>query len=310
MGLHNRGYMNQQGYSGGSGSLAEGLTIGMPKPSLAVKWLLLINAAMFVLQLFLDSRGMLRRNLGVTVGAWWQIWRYVTFQFLHADWLHILMNMLGLYVLGSPLERHFGTPKFVRFYLSCGVTAGAAYAVIGSLYPQFPPGLPIIGASGGVFGIVLGAAVFFPQFRIIFIFFPLPIRFAALIIFTGMTLTVLQGLTGENPMHAMSDVAHLGGTLAAAAWIWVLPAMRGASIPKAGGSDAGGDPGRMSLQEKLRDGAWERKMQKRREEQAEIDRILQKIHEQGIHKLNAREKRLLKNATRKQQDDDSRLHKL
>jgi membrane associated rhomboid family serine protease len=310
MGLHNRGYMKQEGYTGGSGSLAEGLTIGMPKPSQAVKWLLLINGMMFVLQIFFDRRGMLSRNLGVTVGAWWQVWRYITFQFLHAGWWHIVMNMLGLYILGSPLERHFGTRKFVRFYLSCGVTAGAAYAVIGALYPQFPPTMPIIGASGGVFGIVLGAAVFFPQFRIIFILFPLPIRFAALIIFAGMILTVLQGLTGENPMYAMSDVAHLGGTLAAAVWIWVLPAMQGASAPGAGRSDGAGGRGRMSLQQKLRDGAWERKMQKRREEQAEIDRILQKIHEQGIQKLNAREKRLLKNGTRKQQDDDRELRKL
>jgi hypothetical protein len=117
-----------------------------------------------------------------------------------------------------------------------------------------------------------------------------------------MSLTVLQALAGSNPMGAMSDVAHLGGTIMAAIWIWVLPRLQGDSI---------GEPtGRKSLQEKLREGAWEQKMQKRRKEQQEIDRILQKIHEEGISKLTAREKKILKNATRKQQEDDSFLHRL
>jgi membrane associated rhomboid family serine protease len=293
--------MNEQGGGFRGGSLAEGMTIGMPKATTAVKWLLAINFAVFVMQLF-DRAGALTYNLGVTVGAFWQIWRYVTFQFLHADWLHIVMNMLGLYVLGSPLERKFGTRKFVYFYLSCGVMAGLAYVLIGAMYPSFDPNMPIIGASGGVFGIVLAAAVYFPQFRIIFIFFPLPIRMAAVIIFVGMSLTVLQALAGDHPMGAMSDVAHLGGTIMSAIWIWVLPRAKGVSV---------GQPGaRKSLQEKLREGAWEQKMQKRRKEQEEIDRILKKIHEQGISNLTAREKKILKSATRKQRDDDSSLHRL
>ncbi len=303
MGLHNRGYMHEGGGGYPGGGLAEGMTIGMPKPARGVKWLLVINFVAFVVQAF-DRNNVLSYNLGVTLGAFWQVWRYFTFQFLHAGLWHILLNMLGLYMLGTPLEKKFGTRKFIYFYLSCGVVAGLSYVVIASMFPNYPSHFPIVGASGGVYGIILAAAVYFPQFRIIFVFFPVPIRMAALVIFGIMLLTVLKGLAAQVPMSdTMSHAAHLGGTIMAALWIWVLPQM---SSP----GKARGPSQRKSLQEKLREGAWEQKMEKRRKEQAEIDRILQKIHEQGIQKLTAREKRTLKNATRKQREDDSKLHNL
>ncbi len=290
------------GYGGQSGGgLMSGLTIGMPKPGQVVKYLLIINAAVYVLQLFLDRPGggwrygMLSDNLGVTVAAWWQIWRYFTFQFLHADVLHILLNMLGLYMIGTPVEQRYGSRKFLQFYLSCGVFAGLLYAVIGAVFPgEVGIHRPIIGASGGVFGILLAAAVYFPNFRLIFFLFPLPIRFACLIIFGLMTVNVLSGLA-DNMGKAMSDVAHMGGTLMAAAWIWLLPSISESAD---------------LFREKVEQGAWEKKMRARREKQKQIDEILEKIHNEGIQSLSAREKRILQRASRQQQKDEDKLHKL
>lgn len=276
-----------------------GLTLGMPKPARVVKILLLINILVFVLQMFLDipsggRAGPMSRWLGVTVGGFWQVWRYLTFQFLHGGFWHIVLNMLGLYMLGSPLENRLGTRRFLAFYLSCGVVAGIAYVVIGTL-GGLDADFPIIGASGGVYGIVLAGAVFFPHFRIIFVFFPVQIRLAALIIFGGMILLVMQAAAAGETLAAMSDVAHLGGAVAAAFWIWVLPRMRGSL---------------RGTRAKLNQGAWERKMGKRRADQGEIDRILDKIQREGLNSLSRKERSRLREATRNQHEDERDLHRL
>ena len=284
MGLHNRPYWQDE-QSGGGG----GLNLGLPRPSSAVKILLILNVVVFVAQQFAEPQ--LSLMLGATVGGWWQPWRYVTFQFLHHDFWHIALNMLGLYMLGTPLEEHWGTRKFAWFYLTCGAVAGLAYVVMGALV-NLHPLVPIIGASGGVFAIVLACAVLFPHFKLLLLFFPVPIRLAAIIIFAGMIFTVLSGLGSAGPdSRFWSDVAHLGGAVAGAVWVWGLPRVQHARFP---------------LAKRLRKGVWERKMRKMAQEQAEIDRILKKIHDQGLNSLTRGEKHRLAKATKQQQADDRR----
>jgi len=294
MGLYDRPYMQTgTGRTGGLGPLA-GMTVGMPRPGEGIKWLLIINVAVFVVQVIFDLvlRVRLSEYFGVTLGAFWQVWRYVTFQFLHGGIWHIGLNMLGLYFLGMPLERMWGTRRFLKFYLSCGLTAGLAY-VIAAASLGLDRSIPLIGASGGVFGVILAAAVYFPQFRILLFFFlPVPIRIAAVFIFGGMILFVLQSAqVGVYTNDFWSNVAHLGGTVCAAFWIWVMP--RFAATASVG-------------RNRIRAGAWQRKLKKLAEEQAEIDRILAKIRQEGIASLSPREKRTLQRATEKQRrrDDD------
>jgi membrane associated rhomboid family serine protease len=263
-----------------------------------VKYLLLINFAVFILQLLFDpgtsphSIGLLSTYLGVTVRGFWQPWRYLTFQFLHNPYSlwHIGLNMLGLYMLGTPLEQLWGFRRFLRFYLACGACAGLAYVVIGAA-GHLPPGLPIIGASGGVYAIVMACAILFPHFRIILIFFPVPIRLAALLIFGAMIFTVLTGLAEGQVNATMSDVAHLGGAVAAAVWILVIPRIAGL---------------RQGAATRRRQGAWQRKMDHARGEQEQVDRILDKIRQHGINSLSGRERRMLQDATHRQQQDENR----
>ena len=305
MGLHNRPYWKDDEDDGGAGfhsAPAGGLTIGMPKPGKVVKALLLINIVVFIVQKFADkasahSAGRMSLILGASVGGWWQVWRYVTFQFLHGGYWHIVVNMLGLYMLGTPLERHWGSKRFLRFYLSCGVVAGVAYVVIGFL-AKLPPGVPIVGASGGVFGILLACAVLFPQFRLIFVFFPVPIRLAALILFGGMIILMLEsaGLSADRlSSEFWSHVAHLGGAGAAAVWIWLVPRARGAV---------------RRTRRRARQGSWRRKMEKRASDQAEVDRVLDKVHREGIGSLTGKEQKVLQEATRRQRDQDRDLYRL
>ena len=297
MGLHDRPYMDNGpgGGLGGSRPHGRGLMAGMPRAGRAVMILLIINAAAFVLLILLDNPrpgypyGVLSAYFGATPGAFWQVWRYVTFQFLHStgDILHIALNMLGLYMLGTPLEQRWGARPFVRFYLICGVAAGMAYVVIGNLVGM-GDNVPIVGASGGVYGIVLACAVLFPQFKLIFFLFPVPIRMAALIIFGGMVLVILGSVSkGLYGPQFWSDVAHLGGAVTAAVWIWGLPRLRHATA---------------EARSKHEHGAWQRKLQREAAEQREVDRILDKVHDDGIGSLTTKEKRILQDATRRQRD--------
>jgi membrane associated rhomboid family serine protease len=283
MGLFNRHYWRNGGTARWGGGM-------LPRPSSAVKWLLIINLGVFVAQIFADRQNQMTSLLGVTVNAWWQIWRYATFQFLHADAWHIALNMLGLYLLGTPLEREWGPRKFLWFYLSCGVFAGVLYAAIGAA-TSLPGDLPIIGASGGVYGILLAAAVLMPHFRILFLFFPVPIRLAAVIIFGVMILQVLGAVAGGTAYRVMSDVAHLGGAIMAAFWLWKQSILDRFNI----------DTTRPSR------GRWQRKLRKDQKMQEEVDRILQKVHRDGLASLSSSEKRFLQKATRIQQQQGRRF---
>lgn len=276
-----------------------------PRPRNAVLWLLILNGVVFVTQTVVSGGavGPLEQWFGATVGGWWQVWRYVTFQFLHANGWHIVMNMIALWLLGTALEDRFGSRRFVAFYLTCGAVAGVAYVVIMSLWA--PPGLrqsPLIGASGGVYGIILAAAILLPHFRLILLFFPVPIRIAAALIFGVMILQLLGSarvaIGGDHyaMWAAMSDVAHFGGAAAAAVWLYA-----GTRIGRAW---------RMHAARDKRKGSWEKRMEQRRQRQLQIDAILEKIHQRGLGSLSWREKRLLKQATHEQRQEEQRLRHL
>lgn len=273
------------------GGVGGGIGFGLPRAARAVKVLLLLNVAVFILQLFPRPNEFLVAHFGVTVGAFWQVWRYVTFQFLHGDFWHIVLNMLGLYLLGSPLEDAWGTRRFVYFYLTCGIAAGVTYVLIGAA-ADLPANWPIIGASGGVVGILLACAVLFPEFKLIFLFFPVPIRLACLIIFGGMVVIVLQSLGRGQTAPAMSDVAHLGGAVMAAAWVWLIPRLA------------------TKFRLRVRRGPWQQKLDAQRRQETQIDAILDKIRQKGLDSLSWREKRALREASRRQQEEDRKIDRM
>lgn len=155
-----------------------------------------------------------------------QVWRLVTFQFLHANWMHVLMNMFGLYIFGQPVEEHLGRKKYLAFYLVCGIFGGAAYLALnlaGFLLHNVPglgslPGLLIddihttlVGASAGVFGVIMACARLRPDEKVQLIFPPvsLPMRWMA---FAYVGIAAVNLLFGGR--NAGGDAAHIGGALA------------------------------------------------------------------------------------------------
>jgi len=258
----------------------------MPKPGPAVTVLLIANVAMFFLQLIPNVTG----YLVLIPAQWWFVWNYITFQFLHADPMHLIFNMIGLYFLGMVLERAWGARRFVTFYFVCGIFAGICHVLMafaggGRVDSQ------LMGASGGVYAIVVACAILFPHIRLIMVFFAVPIRVVALLFIGGGIYSIMAANPNDRTAHA----AHLGGALLAAVWVWVLPRLRGAA---------------QEASLKRKQGAWDRKMKQRAGEQMEIDRILDKIKVNGLNSLSRREKDTLQQATRRQQAEEDRAHRL
>jgi len=264
MGLYDRDYTRENSRS--QSYYTPQMRLGFPQISPMVKRLVLINVVVYFLQIL--TRDALTPWFAVYPVSWGvlEVWRLITYQFLHGPILHILFNMIVLYFLGSVLERHWGGKKFLIFYLCCGMMGGLEYGV-----------LPLVGASGAILGVLAACAIMFPNIVMIFYFFPLPIRVVALI----LTLLAVAGIiTGEN---AGGEAAHLAGMAAGAGYVL-------------------SGPWREKYKLRTRTGAWEKKMAAQRDLQAEVDRILQKVHDSGIHSLTSKEKRTLKKATEAEQE--------
>jgi membrane associated rhomboid family serine protease len=142
-----------------------------------------------------------------TSGAF-QPWQVVTYGFLHGSVAHIFFNMLALYMFGGDLERLFGTRFFVQYYFACVISAAVTHLVVTG-WTGAPP-VPTVGASGGVFGILLAFGLFFPQRRVMLLFPPIPMPARVLVTGYGV-LELVLGVTGTQ--SGVAHFAHLGGML-------------------------------------------------------------------------------------------------
>ncbi|MDP9174225.1 MAG: rhomboid family intramembrane serine protease [Planctomycetota bacterium] len=189
----------------------------------ATQWLIVINIAIFVLDLLTQGRIFTEWGCFQVREAVWrlQLWRFITFQFLHANTSHLLFNMIALYFFGPFVEGLLGKTRYVCFYLLCGC-AGAAMLIVLSIFgiayvSQFTI---LVGASAGILGIIAAAARISPD-TIATLWLILPLRLVTLAaIFVGIALvTVLT--SGPN---AGGEAAHLGG--AAVGYFLINPARR------------------------------------------------------------------------------------
>lgn len=178
----------------------------------AVKWLIIANTAVFVVTWFLP---LIIPYLGLTprlvIERLW-LWQPVTYMFLHADFFHILFNMLILWMFGVELERMWGTRGFLRYYAITGVGA-AATAIVASLLPMDAATLmysvPTIGASGAIYGLLLAFALYFPNRPILmFLLFPIPAKYFVMILGAIAFLSSTGGGGG-----GVAHTAHLGGLI-------------------------------------------------------------------------------------------------
>lgn len=134
-------------------------------------------------------------------------WQLLTYGFLHGDTMHLLVNMFGLWMFGSDLERVWGPRRFAAYYLVCVIGAGVVQLLVaawqGGIYPT-------VGASGGVFGILLAFGMTYPNRQVMLLFPPIPMPAKFLVIGYG-ALELFYGVTGRAP--GIAHFAHLGGML-------------------------------------------------------------------------------------------------
>lgn len=245
--------------------------------------LLIAMGAVFVVQALFHRAGSpwleLTFGLSVTGMKFGHLWQLVTYMFLHGNLLHLLLNGLALFFFGPELERFLGRTRFLTLFFLAGILGG-----VGWLALTFPSEGLCIGMSGAIFGLLGAFAALFPHREVVLlVFFVLPVRMKAWVMVAG--LGAIQLLMMLNPSHGgIAYAAHLAGGLAGylygksllsapPTWVRFLTSIirirrRGGSSPSPGSPSATVSP-------------------------AEINRILDKIADQGIHTLTAREREIL-----------------
>lgn len=176
----------------------------------AVKHLLIINALVFFAQQT-PVVSVIINNLFILYplgSGHFYPWQLISYMFLHADFNHILYNMFGLWMFGSSLEYMWGTNRFVKYYLLTGLGAALIQMVVSSN--------PVLGASGGVFGVLIAYALIFPNRYIMLLIPPIPVK-AKYLIGAYAAFELFNGVMYTN--SGVAHFAHLGGMVAGYALI-------------------------------------------------------------------------------------------
>ena len=170
--------------------------------------LIIANVALFLLEL--SGAAPLFEWFALWPDSGFQPWQIVTYGFLHdpSNFTHILFNMFGLYMFGSEIERLFGGRFYLLYYLVSVVVAGLTHLLVTSLMGA--PPAPMVGASGGIYGLLLAFGWYFPQRRIVLLFPPIPMQARTFVIVFGV-LELVFGVTGTAA--GVAHFAHLGGML-------------------------------------------------------------------------------------------------
>jgi membrane associated rhomboid family serine protease len=163
------------------------------------------NVAVFLLQLF---------GSGLTLFALWPLqsglfrpWQVLTYGFMHGSWLHIFFNMFAVFMFGSEVERLFGARRYLVYYLLCVIGAALMHLIVVSVAPGMPLAATV-GASGGVFGLLLAFGMAFPRRELIIFPIPVPIQaWLAVTLYGAMELYLGVTRTASGVAH----FAHLGG---------------------------------------------------------------------------------------------------
>jgi membrane associated rhomboid family serine protease len=186
-----------------------------------VQWLLLINGALYLAEQFflgplvvwfaLWPQGLLDTGvLAEDVPRFWP-WQVVTYGFLHGGLLHLVLNMYALWLFGTRLEYLWGSRRFAAYYLVCVIGAALAQMVVSEIsLAQGGDAYPVLGASGGVFGVLLAFGLTFPEARLMLLFPPIPIKAKWFVLIYGV-IELTAGVTGT--LEGVAHFAHLGGML-------------------------------------------------------------------------------------------------
>jgi membrane associated rhomboid family serine protease len=175
--------------------------------------LIILNVVFFFAESLFPALGYLALwPLGSHGGPGFEPWQLVTYSFLHGSFMHLALNMLGLFMFGGEIERLFGQNRYLVLYFS-SVVAAALTQLLVTWLAASPP-FPTVGASGGLFGLLLAYGMYFPHRVIMLLIPPIPMPAWLFVIFYA-GLELFLGVTGTQ--EGVAHFAHLGGMVGA--WI-------------------------------------------------------------------------------------------
>ncbi|MCK4300064.1 MAG: rhomboid family intramembrane serine protease, partial [Planctomycetes bacterium] len=197
---------------------------------------------------------------------------------------HLFWNMLALFFFAGDVERELGTKRFLRLYFACGVS-GALLSCLAR------PEDSLVGASAGVLGVLVAFAILYPHAIVYLIVLPIRARYLAI----GIAILSVLWAMEQDPGSRVSHWGHLGGMAYAFVTLWVLPRM-GWRL---------GLPSWLSVsrwRDRRREDQRLRQARRQAEVQEELDRILAKVHQQGLSNLTESERRFLKRVSKRYRD--------
>lgn len=268
-----------------------------------VHWLILLNVVVFLLGFFFQVEiqegfyAPYHVDLVQVYGAYseytcfheGELWRLFTYQFLHANLGHIMFNMIALWFFGPVVEERFGHLRFLLYYLFCGVAAALFSSLLGYMGffdPQWRF-IPMVGASGSIYGILAACAVLFPHARVQLLFPPVNLsvrQFALVVLGIACAVIIFQW------NNAGGEAGHLGGMFAGfiltllILWKEKLAALKLHAISSShyhSRQPAGHTP------------------KDRHPSEEEVDEIMEKISKSGLSSLTEEERDILRRASRR-----------
>ncbi|MDQ3698074.1 MAG: rhomboid family intramembrane serine protease [Gemmatimonadota bacterium] len=295
-----------------------------PRVTPAVQWLIALNVAVYFLQLTIVKDTAMRAALGFEVGALAERpWTVVTYMFVHGGFWHLAVNMYGLWLFGTRVERAWSAGSFVRFYLLCGLGGWLTHLVFFRQHGY------LVGASAAVFGVMLAYAMRWPDDEILLYFFiPVKMKWAVALL-AGLSLVFgIQSMDGGS---GVAHLAHLGGLVTGwlyLRWLQGGPGLTGLRQRMSQVPDVPDEPTRAVPRARPRDRERPAEVDeiiarsnsmttKRVAGQAlvgggkagksradQLDDVLDKISKQGLGSLTRDERRLLDEMSRRLRDDE------
>ncbi|MEX0745071.1 MAG: rhomboid family intramembrane serine protease [Phycisphaeraceae bacterium] len=293
--------MSRLGRAGGIAQFGQ-VGIVYPRWGSISLWIILINAGFLLLD------GLVTRTAGVSPGRdlgvlanffafsitttfqQFRIYELLTFQFQHAGLGHFFGNMIFVFFFGPMVESYLGSRRFLAYYLLSGVGGAAGYLVLWAFGVfDTTASTPLVGASAGVFGLMIAALFVAPNARVL-LFFVIPVPLKA-VVFLALFVAVFV-LVGGGP-NPGGQAAHLGGAVMGLL-LFRLPRSLDWADRVGGGAARRSGPG---LKERWDERRREKQRRQKAQDEAEVDRILEKVKQQGLHSLTGGEKKTLSRAT-------------
>lgn len=238
----------------------------------AVKWILIINIAMFFIAQIPAAEPFLRQIVFDT--GQFRPYQWFTYAFLHFEPLHLIFNMLCLFFVGITVEEHLRTREFTYFYLACAVGG----ALMGYVVSTFAGGSIVVGASGAIYGLLYALYRIHPEVQIL-AFFVIPIKLKYFLVLMGLISLALIFNTTDRTAH----FAHLGGLLTGIAWFRYSDSV-------------------IYLYQSWQSKKGQQEVMKEEEIKKNVDQILEKISKEGMGALTKKERQFLNKASNRFKD--------